>query len=260
MTGQGGHGGADLTAVSVGDLTTLLRRVESGRTACPLTQAALLAAGLGHLADKLAALHGLDSSAVAAVLRLVIADRENHTCPELELVWTGPEPDQSECRNTAVVVANLFRQAQEHVLIAGYTFDHGADILAPLHEAMVARGVQVQIILNTQRREGDVTPAQELANAAARRFLKGNWPFDEPLPVFHHDPRTLSHEQYVSMHAKCMVVDRTAALITSANFTDRGQGRNIEAGILIKDDNFAKSLLGHWQRLIADAFLREARP
>ena len=40
------------------------------------------------------------------------------------------------------------------------------------------------------------------------------------------------------------------ALVTSANFTDRGQTRNIELGVLIEDPTFASRLAGQWRGLV----------
>ncbi len=34
----------------------------------------------------------------------------------------------------------------------------------------------------------------------------------------------------VGLHARCVVVDRARAFVSSANFTQRGQERNIEVG------------------------------
>ncbi|WP_441293152.1 phospholipase D-like domain-containing protein [Sorangium sp. KYC3313] len=51
------------------------------------------------------------------------------------------------------------------------------------------------------------------------------------------------------MHAKCVVVDSAKAL-SSANFTQRGQERNIEVGVLIEDPSFASYLAGQWLGLI----------
>ena len=55
---------------------------------------------------------------------------------------------------------------------------------------------------------------------------------------------------YCSMHAKCVAVDRRWAFISSANFTQRGQERNIEAGVLIDDAEFAEHLTMQWLGLI----------
>ena len=40
---------------------------------------------------------------------------------------------------------------------------------------------------------------------------------------------------YASLHAKCVVVDGAQTFISSANFTQRAQERNIEVGVLIED-------------------------
>lgn len=45
------------------------------------------------------------------------------------------------------------------------------------------------------------------------------------------------------MHAKCVVVDDRWALVGSANFTDRGQTRNVEVGALVDDAIFAREVL-----------------
>ena len=67
---------------------------------------------------------------------------------------------------------------------------------------------------------------------------------------FYFDPRTADRESYVSLHAKCVVIDHEYTLITSANFTDRGQTRNIEAGVAIEDRSFAASLTRQWANLV----------
>jgi hypothetical protein len=45
-------------------------------------------------------------------------------------------------------------------------------------------------------------------------------------------------------------VDDRFALVTWANFTDRGQTRNIEAGVLVEDRAFASALAAQWRGLI----------
>jgi phosphatidylserine/phosphatidylglycerophosphate/cardiolipin synthase-like enzyme len=44
------------------------------------------------------------------------------------------------------------------------------------------------------------------------------------------------------MHAKVIVVDDVAALVTSANFTAAAQRRNIEAGIVLRDHHHVRRL------------------
>jgi phosphatidylserine/phosphatidylglycerophosphate/cardiolipin synthase-like enzyme len=50
---------------------------------------------------------------------------------------------------------------------------------------------------------------------------------------FFYDKRSLlPGPPWCSLHAKCAVVDGARSFISSANFTQRGQERNIEVGVL----------------------------
>ena len=115
------------------------------------------------------------------------------------------------------------------VLIGGYAFYHGKDIFAPLHEVMVERRRDDNVHGFRQR-----IPREELA-------------FGAPHPSIYCDPRTGEPQARCNLHAKCIVVDEARALVTSANFTDRGQTRNIEMGILIDDPALATRLVHQWR-------------
>ena len=139
-----------LTAVPLPRLQGLLEAVEAGRLACPLTRTGLLAGGFAALVNDSGVrdlLAGLEAPAVAAVLRVALAERARPT-PTLDLVWTGPEGRAATSRDTAVVVRQLFRGARRSVHVAGFWFDHGASILRPLYEAMVQHGVEASLYLD----------------------------------------------------------------------------------------------------------------
>ncbi|MGH9319806.1 MAG: DISARM system phospholipase D-like protein DrmC [Vicinamibacteria bacterium] len=222
-----------MTEIALPDLEALLRLLELDRIRAPATEAALASHGLEHVFEHLGSLGRLDAVALQAVLRVAIAERRYRPVPRVDLVWTGPEAHVATARDTLVVVRELFENAQRSVLIGGYAFDHGKDIFAPLHVAMAERGVETTIFLND-----------------AVGFLEKNWPFGEPLPAIYCDPRTVEKESRFSLHAKCIVVDEAGALVTSANFTDRGQTRNIEMGVLVDDPGLATRLVQQWRGLI----------
>jgi hypothetical protein len=201
-----------------------------------LTASRLQAANLGRLTGALAWLAPLDRDALLAVLRAIVAERSGRPVPRLDLVWTGPEASVSPARDTAVVVRELFDRAERSVLVAGFSFDHGRDLLEPLHRAMRDRQVDARIYLHIE----DV--------GGAARFLHQNWPFGPPHPRLYHDPRTIGDPPLANLHAKCMVVDAHFSFVSSANFTDRGHTRSIEVGVLIDDPAFATHLLTQWQR------------
>jgi phosphatidylserine/phosphatidylglycerophosphate/cardiolipin synthase-like enzyme len=89
-------------------------------------------------------------------------------------------------------------------------------------------------------------------------FLASTWPFGDPVPHIDYDKRALvAGPPYSSLHAKCVVVDGTKAFISSANFTQRAQERNIEVGVLIEDPNFGSYLAGQWLGLIESGLVAE---
>jgi phosphatidylserine/phosphatidylglycerophosphate/cardiolipin synthase-like enzyme len=62
---------------------------------------------------------------------------------------------------------------------------------------------------------------------------------------------------FASLHAKCVVVDGRWVFATSANFTNRGQSRNVEVGLLVEDGSVATALeaqfsAGPWRRAATD--------
>jgi phosphatidylserine/phosphatidylglycerophosphate/cardiolipin synthase-like enzyme len=245
-----------LRDVALRDLERLADLVQSGSLRPPISEVALLASSLEHVAPALEWARTLPAEALLEVVRVVVAERRERREPRVELVWTGPDVAASLSRDTAVVVRELFASAQRSALIAGYTFDHGTDILCPLHEAMRSRGVQTAIYVDLARAPAGRDLDAHL-RAEGQRFLGQNWPFGDPLPDLFFDPRTLPSDSVVSLHAKCIVIDDERVLITSANFTDRGQNRNIEVGALVDDAAFAAKLAGQWRALTVAGLMRK---
>lgn len=223
----------DLTPVGTPDLEQLLGALRAGRLCDPLDRTSLHAAGLGHLGARLGNLSALGAASLRAVVEAALAERSVVPSCRAHLVWTGPEAPVSTARDTAVVLRELFSTAQKRVLVAGYRFTQGRDILRPLHESMTTRGVSAAFFIDLDRG----TPSEVL-----RRFLEENWPFGAPFPDLYYDPRTAGPGASVIFHAKCVVVDEHRSLVTSANFTYSGQSQNVEVGVLLEDASFAKTL------------------
>ena len=55
-----------------------------------------------------------------------------------------------------------------------------------------------------------------------------------------------------SLHAKCVIADRSSALITSANLTSAGINDNIELGVLIEAGPLPARLHRHLELLIEE--------
>jgi phosphatidylserine/phosphatidylglycerophosphate/cardiolipin synthase-like enzyme len=246
--------GLDLCELSLFTLEQLKRALELYRLPFPLTELGLSSLGLDVVAERAPLLLAVDRDTALLLLGAVIAERRARKGPGLEIVWTGPEASLSSARDTAVVVRQLFEGAKESILIAGYSFYGGKEILAPLPGAL-RRGVKVELYLHIDEAPGG-TPEEEAVRRAVESFLSRNWEEGAPRPAFYYDPRTVAPGSRVSLHAKCVVVDEQKTLITSANFTDRAQSRNIEVGALIEEGAFAKELISQWRKTTAAGFLK----
>lgn len=51
------------------------------------------------------------------------------------------------------------------------------------------------------------------------------------------------------LHAKCVIIDDTQVFLTSANFTQAGQQRNLEAGLLLQNPTLARDLTAQFDAL-----------
>ncbi len=252
---------ASLVNVELPDLKALARALERGHVRPPFEHEALLSLGLAHLSEAIDFLRPLDVDAVRTVLAVVIAEREERPVPRLDLVWTGPEAKISPARDTGMVVRELFGEARRDVLICGFTFDHGEEIFRPLHAVMTEHAVETTVFLDVggswkKGQERTTAEADDRVTRAVDLFFAENWTFGDPRPALFYDPRTVQPYSVVSLHAKCVVVDRRKTLVTSANFTDRGQTRNIEVGVLIEDVAFATRLHEQWWGLVSAGLVR----
>jgi phosphatidylserine/phosphatidylglycerophosphate/cardiolipin synthase-like enzyme len=202
----------------------------------------------------------LGNETVAHILRAVATERRSstHTSDRrLELVWTGPEREGAGTRDTAVVVRELFQQAEHDVLLAGYALYNAHTIFAPLAARMTqCPGLRVRLCLNIPR--GDDTGSDDdLVFDFRRRLRVHNWP-EGPLPEVYFDPRSLDRrpDRRAVMHAKCVLVDDQRTFLTSANFTEAAQVRNIELGVVVNDASFCRAVRQQFDDLIGNGALR----
>lgn len=262
---------AGLSAVTEQDLIALGAALDRGDLRAPMSETRLQANGFGHLVEALRPHLELGPEGIRAIVDVVLAERRHRSAPRLTLVWTGDEPGVSHARHTRVILPELFGRAREHVLVAGYAIDHGAQLFASLHRAMAEHGATADFFVDVDQLTARLRQAAKAAGqswsalsapieaaegnvargrAVVELFYRLMWPFGDPRPAVYFDPRTADRQSAVSMHAKCIVIDHEYALITSANFTDRGQTRNIEAGVAIEDHGFAASLERQWLNLV----------
>ena len=198
-------------------------------------------------------LGGHSGPACLAILKSVLEERLGNRYPAPELVWTGPEGPSAQARDTAIVLRGLFESARKRVVLAGYSFLNAKSVLEPLHRVMVEHGVDVHFFVNVEQPQVQPADEAEFGRIQLAAFLAANWPFGAPIPSLYCDRRALrpgKGADFCSLHAKCVVVDSRKAFVSSANFTLRGQDRNIETGVFLDDPRFAVQLDRQWMSLI----------
>jgi phosphatidylserine/phosphatidylglycerophosphate/cardiolipin synthase-like enzyme len=155
----------------------------------------------------------------------------------VELVMTAPADSDAYHRDTKVVVTDLFRRAEKSVLVAGFAVHQGRRIFHELAARMRdVECLQVRIFLNLTTSQGDAKDHSLWASRFASQFADRHWPKDHPLPELYFDRRVLDYPDRgpVSFHAKCVVRDESELFVSSANFTEAAQNRNIEMGLTVQ--------------------------
>jgi phosphatidylserine/phosphatidylglycerophosphate/cardiolipin synthase-like enzyme len=239
------------------DLQSLTAGLRSRRVSAPYSDLQLsrvLPAGLTRtVSSGLAELDSLGFTAdqIVAVLELLERDRKagRSTEPPIDLVTSGPEAEGITNRDTSVVVRELFTHAETSVLVVGYAIYQGQRVFEALAKRMEEiPDLNVKMFLNISRPDGNTTASEILVSQYAQRFKTSQWPAECRLPEVYYDPRSVADEEPVrsSLHAKCVVVDSEQVFVSSANFTEAGQERNIEVGLNIRSEWLAKRLTRHF--------------
>ena len=217
-----------------------------------------IAADLQAMVDQ-----GFTGPQLATVLEMLVADRARQPRLEeiLDLVTTGPEAAGITNRDTGVVVRELFANAQHSVLVAGYAVYQGRAVFRALADRMQEHSeLKVRMFLDVQRGPGDTSMASEVVKRFVERFKTREWPEERQLPEVFYDPRSLDLEagKRACLHAKCIVVDGEAVFVSSANFTEAAQERNIEMGLLVRSRWLADGVMRYFETLLAAGLLTPA--
>jgi phosphatidylserine/phosphatidylglycerophosphate/cardiolipin synthase-like enzyme len=182
---------------------------------------------LRSLSDGLEGNH----DAVVAVLQALGGVSES---AQPSLVWTSPSVPGSEGHCT-LAVSEVINEAENHVFAATFTATKGSSYVVALGHAL-EKGVKVTLVLDRHRQ----TEYRQKTGWRVDVALPGAriWTLKDP------DPGV-----YAVQHAKLVMTDDVACLVTSANFTEAAAERNLECGVLLRDREVAKSVGSHLRSL-----------
>jgi phosphatidylserine/phosphatidylglycerophosphate/cardiolipin synthase-like enzyme len=136
------------------------------------------------------------------------------------------------------------------VLISTYGIYGGREIFHNLAARMDQNAdLRVSIFMNVSQ-----------TTSSVEHFREHHWPQQSRLPKIYYDARSLDNNPVESsvLHSKCLVIDAKEVLVTSANFTEAAQRRNIEVGLLVKSEVLAGQVTRFFESLMNSAHCRQA--
>ena len=252
------------------DLRLIANSLRSGRLTLPTTSLQIGRLFQGDLckavSDKLTELSGFgfDAEQSAILIDTILQDRDldRPAGPNgIELVTSGPEAPGVTTRDTPVVVREMFAHAKDSVIVVGYAVYQGQKVFEALARRMnLETELQVELFLNIQRVDGDTTKSGIIVSRYIERFKTHQWPTNSRLPIIYFDPRSVSDDMPVrsSLHAKCIIVDAREVFVSSANFTEAGQERNIEVGLRLDNPWLARKLVEHFKKMVESGQFQRA--
>jgi phosphatidylserine/phosphatidylglycerophosphate/cardiolipin synthase-like enzyme len=149
------------------------------------------------------------------------------------------------------VLLELIGEAKQRLIVVSFAAYRVPEVLRALEQAS-KRGVDVRLVLeSTEESQGrlshDAAEAFESLADAVRFFV---WP---------GELRSSPDGLMGSLHAKTVIADTTAALITSANLTGYAMIANMELGVLVRGGPVPPKLSAHFDELVARGVLRQVK-
>ena len=141
---------------------------------------------------------------------------------DLTPVWTMPGNEATVGHLTGEF-HRLIKAARQSVTCATYNFESTSKMWTALKEASEQPGVVVTAYVDGDKADAAKVKAQlPLANI--------------------YESAALPNGKKIVSHAKFIIIDHAVLLLTSANFSFRGENRNVEFGLLIHDTALASSI------------------
>ena len=176
---------------------------------------------------------------VAAALRAASETASLHSAAEiLELVWSGPSTGVIPIRHTEQVICEIIDDSREELFIVSFVA-YKIERISNALKAAAKRRVKISFLLEQSVGEGGSLSFSSLA------IIKKILPRANFYIWQQNDAAACG-----AVHAKCIVADNKAALISSANLTGAAMDRNIESGVYIKGGNLPRQISSQLESLV----------
>ncbi|WP_326587502.1 DISARM system phospholipase D-like protein DrmC [Streptomyces sp. NBC_01294] len=190
--------------------------------------------------------HGIPYAEAAAYLRgFVTGWTRQRDEVDVRTVWSGPATPGVPVRPTARVLVEVVGKAQRELLAMTYSARAYPPLSAALRAA-VGRGVEVHIVVETKAGASGLLDGPEPAKAF--QGVSG-------VRLWHWAAERRDHQR-ARQHAKLAVADRQVLWLGSANLTESGVRKNLEAGVLVTGGTAPQRAAEHIRELQRRGVLR----
>jgi len=174
--------------------------------------------------------------------------RDSHS---VELVWTGPDTEQTPFRRTEQAILQVLDGAKSRITLVSFAVNRIPNVGKALVRA-AQRGVKFTVIVETPDKiegEGEYSTIKALGQEVAACSSVYFWPKEN---------RPLSENNKVGiLHVKCAVADGEWLFLSSANLTQQAFTINMELGMLIRGGTMPRRVEEQFKGLIQSGQLKQ---
>jgi len=161
-------------------------------------------------------------------------EKEQIKDENVKLCWTGPKRG-IKVRRTEQSISSILNRSKKSIDILGYYVTSHAKRIIGMLEKKLDEGIEVRMIINDLEKKEDLID-----------WLKS---LDNSPMIYDW----CSEDEGALLHAKCIVVDKKVSYIGSSNFTFHGMRKNLEIGVLVKDESMLEKIEALIENTIDDS-------
>jgi phosphatidylserine/phosphatidylglycerophosphate/cardiolipin synthase-like enzyme len=193
----------------------------------------------------------VDARTVAVALQSTALSEQTHRDSQsVELVWTGPDTEQTPFRRTEQAILQVLDGAKSRITLVSFAVYRIPNVGRALVQA-AKRGVRLTVIVETPDKiegQGEYNTIKALGKEVAACSSVYFWP-KENRPVGDNNKVGI-------LHVKCAVADGEWLFLSSANLTQQAFTINMELGMLVRGGTIPMRVEEQFERLIQNGQMK----